>query len=260
MSQRVILALIISLLVSSSVFAINFTLINSEISGVLLSSIAWGDYDGDGNMDLCVTGVNDSATISHIYHNDAGVFTLNDAALPGVSSSSAQWIDYDNDGDLDLFIVGRTANLEIIAKLYKNTEGSFVDTNANIMPLTDSSYAWGDFDNDGDLDLIITGLITDFECTTILYLNTPEGFVDSGIQLPGVHSGSVKWGDYDNDGGLDLLITGIAQDGDRITKIFRNDCGVFTDINANLLAVGNSSVAWGDYDNDGLPDIGIREK
>src|SRR4030042_3081073 len=76
----------------------------------------------------------------------------------------------------------------------------------------------------------------------------PQTFTDSGISLPGVSMSSVAWGDCDNDGDLDILVTGYSNSG-LISKIFRNDNGTFVDINAGLTGVNYSSVAWGDYDN-----------
>ncbi len=62
----------------------------------------------------------------------------------------------------------------------------------------------------------------------------------------------MAWGDYDNDGDLDILLTGL---GPSISRIYRNDGGTFTDIEAGLPGVNFSSVAWGDYDNDDDLDI-----
>lgn len=81
-----------------------------------------------------------------------------------------------------------------------------------------------------------------------------EPFTDIGAPLPGITDGSVAWGDYDNDGDLDILLAG-STGSDRIAKIYRNDDGNFVDINAALPGVLRSSVAWGDYDNDGDLDI-----
>ena len=66
----------------------------------------------------------------------------------------------------------------------------------------------------------------------------------------------MAWGDYDNDGDLDILLTGDHGSGGRVAKVYRNDGGgTFTDIGAGLTGVYDSSVAWGDYDNDGDLDI-----
>ncbi|MDD2230167.1 MAG: FG-GAP-like repeat-containing protein [Candidatus Cloacimonetes bacterium] len=237
--------------------ATELTVINSDFQGVFLSSLSFGDYDNDCNMDLVVSGSTSQGSVTQVYNNFDGEFILADIALPGLSASSVSWVDFDNDGDIDLFITGRMDNQQIICRLYRNTNGSFIDTGFQFSPVANASSAWGDVNNDGCLDLILTGTINDSQCATKLYLNSAEGFVESDIQLPNVHSGSVKFGDFDNDGWLDVLITGISQDGPRISKIFRNDQGVLTDIDANLLAVGNSSVAWGDFDNDGWLDIAL---
>jgi hypothetical protein len=77
-----------------------------------------------------------------------------------------------------------------------------------------------------------------------------QTFVEqTGISLSGVIYGSISWGDYDNDGDLDILLTGGSGSG-QISKIYRNDAGVFTEINAGLTGISYSSVSWGDYDND----------
>ena len=70
-----------------------------------------------------------------------------------------------------------------------------------------------------------------------------------------MYYGSVAWGDFDNDGDLDILLTGESASGD-ISKIYRNNGNsTFTDINAGLPSIYYGSVAWGDFDNDGYLDI-----
>jgi hypothetical protein len=84
---------------------------------------------------------------------------------------------------------------------------------------------------------------------------TVAGFVDVGAGLTGVVLGSVAWGDYDSDSDLDILLTGSGATG-AVSKVYRNDGDLgFTDISAALMTLDYSSVAWGDYDNDGDLDI-----
>ncbi|MCK5075430.1 MAG: hypothetical protein KAR38_03590, partial [Calditrichia bacterium] len=76
-----------------------------------------------------------------------------------------------------------------------------------------------------------------------------QWFVDISAGLTGVFYSSVAWGDYDNDGDLDILLTGCTFS-TQISRIYRNDSGNFTDISAGLAGVSGASAAWGDYDND----------
>jgi len=230
------------------------------LDGVDGSSIAWGDYDNDGDLDILLTGKTDSALISKLYRNDAGTFEDIHAGLPGIKSGSAAWGDYDNDGDLDILLTGHTVSAPI-TKVYRNDGGTFVDIGAGLKAAYFSSGAWGDYDNDGDLDILLTGAI---EISTIpffdyiakVYRNDAGAFVDIGAGLESVDNGSVAWGDYDNDGDLDILLTG-WNSRVSIARVYRNDAGIFTDIGADLgrEAVAGGPAIWGDYDNDGDLDI-----
>jgi len=111
--------------------------------------------------------------------------------------------------------------------------------------------AWGDYDNDDDLDLLLTG--QNGSLTARVYRNDAGAFTD--ISATGVNLSYAAWGDYDNDGDLDILLTGQPSSGNPIAKIYKNTAGVFSDINAGLTGVYYSAVAWGDYDNDGDLDI-----
>jgi hypothetical protein len=80
--------------------------------------------------------------------------------------------------------------------------------------------AWGDYDNDGDLDLVMTGYKDSVRFTKV-YRNDSGTFVDSGAAILGV-AGRAVWGDYDNDGDLDLLLTGYTGSS-YVSKVLRNE-------------------------------------
>ena len=230
-----------------------FTDINAGLNGIYMGSVAWGDYDNDGDLDILLTGFTGSTYLSKIYHNDAGVFTDINAGLTGVYYSSVSWGDYDNDGDLDILLTGSTGS-SYISKIYRNDNGVFTDINVGLTGVYIGSVAWGDYDNDGDLDILLTGN-TGSIYVTKLYRNDSGLFTDINAGLTGAARSSISWGDYDNDGDLDILLTGYNSSSVAISKIYRNDTGVFTDINAGLTGVYFSSVSWSDFDDDGDLDI-----
>jgi len=232
---------------------------------------AWGDYDGDGDLDILLTGATDSQKVAKVYRNDGPLagsgwaFLDIEAGLPGVALGSAAWGDYDSDGDLDILLTG-VAEPGRLAEIYRNEGGAFTAIGAGLPGVDDSAAAWGDYDNDGDLDLLLTGQ-TDTDFIARLYRNdgpSPDPgwtFVDAGVSLPGLDQGSVAWGDYDRDGDVDFLLTGQTAFSGFVADVFRNDgppAGsgwTFTATGAQLPGVDDSAAAWGDYDKDGDLDI-----
>jgi predicted nucleotidyltransferase len=235
---------------------LGFTEIAAGLPGVSDGSVAWGDYDSDGDLDVLLTGDTGSEFVSRVYRTDSsGVFTDIACGLPGVEASSAAWGDYDNDNDLDILLTG-LADTGRVSSVYRNDgSGVFTDITVGLPGVEHSSAAWGDYDNDGDLDILLTGW-TATDVISRVYSNDGAGvFSDIVAGLPGVSRGSVAWGDYDNDGDLDILLTGSSNSG-FISRVYRNDSlNVFTDIAAPLPGVWWSSAAWGDYDNDADLDI-----
>ncbi|ETR65055.1 MAG: hypothetical protein OMM_06142 [Candidatus Magnetoglobus multicellularis str. Araruama] len=104
-----------------------------------------------------------------------------DINLPGVQYGSGSFVDFDNDGDLDIFISGDSDNGSI-AKIYKNSSASFSeDIAVEITGVSHSSVEFGDYDNDGDIDIIIP--YSDYG--TKIYRNTGSRFIEvTDIILP----------------------------------------------------------------------------
>jgi hypothetical protein len=218
-------------------------------------SVAWGDYDNDGYIDLYKVRMNQS---NIIYHNLRGEGFEDVTAFAGVGDGGpgegAAWCDYDDDDFLDLYVTNASGyNL-----LYHNNgNGTFTDRSdfAGIRQ-SGSSFgcAWGDFDNDGDFDLFVGR-----HGACRLYQNNSDGtFVDvsspAGVDYAGWTLG-VSWGDYDNDGWLDLHLAN--HQGDDV--LYRNlGNGTFENV-TDQARVHNywdsRGDAWGDFNNDGFLDL-----
>ena len=215
------------------------------------TSVAWGDYNNDGYLDLYVGGYDQANTL---FQNDGdGTFTdVTDASgLSGVVGGGP-WGDYDNDGYLDLYVSGQPS------RLFRNTgSGTFVDVTAQSLVGDEGNCAWVDYDNDGDLDISLWG----DSLQNSLFRNNGDGtFGDvtgaSGLLTPVGTCSGARWGDYDNDGDLDAYVVYY----DEPSWLYRNNGdGTFTDVTALAGALGGSSLAnnatWGDYDNDGALDL-----
>src|SRR4030042_3417663 len=117
---------------------------------------------------------------------------------------------------------------------------------------------WGDYDNDGDLDILLIGTDQSYNKISRVYRNSGGGVFDyqSQISITGVMGGTADWIDYDNDGDLDIMLTGYSDSG-YISRIWRNNGNnTFTEqTNISFIGVASGSVAWGDYNNDGDPDV-----
>jgi hypothetical protein len=219
------------------------------------------DYDNDGDLDLAVAGCNDAAKIFKIYRNDAAVLFCDlNLALPSFAGGGFDWGDFDNDGDLDVVFTGYTDATGPASGILRNDgAGVFTDIAAGLVPLHSSQVKWGDYDNDGDLDIAIAGGTTLFgdDVTARVYRNDgAAGFTAIPAGLPGVKAGSLAWGDCDNDGDLDLAISGRMGPLQYFAGVFRNDDGgLFTDLQVVLGKGNQSSLDWGDYDNDGWIDL-----
>ena len=231
----------------------------------LATNLAWGDYDGDGDLDLYVTNWGSSVSpvvaVNRLYRNNGNGSFSDVAQAAGVAdtrnSIAANWIDYDNDGHLDLYVV----NFSEQDQLYRNGgSGTFsrVTGAAGVNVISQGSEtaaAWGDYDGDGDLDYYLCKL--DFKNS--LYRNNGSGSFTEVSSTSGVddirNSVSAAWGDYDGDGDLDLYVVNREQN----NALYRNEgTGAFSEV-ACALAMDNTDVGqsanWIDYDGDGDLDL-----
>jgi tetratricopeptide (TPR) repeat protein len=234
------------------------------------------DFDNDGFLDI-VTSTSDPWGPLTFYRNlgngdfaDRSASSRTDDQLGGLNCVAA---DYDNDGYRDVLVLRGAWWLEdgqIRNSLLRNESGeSFRDVTHRAglaLPARPTqAAAWGDFDNDGELDLYIANESSaDWEgeggdFPSQLFRNNGDGTFTGVAGKAGVtndrYGKGVAVGDYDNDGDLDIYVSNIG-----VNRLYRNDGDLkFTDV-AESLGVTEparrSFAAWFfDYDNDGWLDL-----
>ncbi len=218
------------------------------------------DYDDDGNVDIYVGSYNPvTATYKHYLFNNDGITFKNVAQEAGIKhtgkESSALFADYDNDGFLDLYVVKDNGDV-----LYRNSgKGLFTDVTdkANIGSKTGGNKVlFCDLDHDGDLDLFEAR-----ENSNLVFRNNGDGtFKEQAEKMglsgsPEANSSDAAFGDFDDDGDLDLFVANQKTSNNLYTNKRQ---GVFKDI-AEASGLKNnfntSAVTVGDYNNDGFLDL-----
>ena len=200
-------------------------------------------------------------TIEFLYDPNQVFGLVTGIGVPGGGNNwGISWADYDQDGDPDLFITNYDDDKP--NELFKNNgDGTFTaETNGPIVTDIGNSVgsSWGDYDNDGDLDLYVTNTIG---IANFLYRNNGDGtfqrIQDDPIVSSYGYSHGVSWGDYDNDGYLDLFITDFFST--KFNHLYHNNQdGTFSEITTSpvvLDARSSVSGSWSDYDNDGDLDL-----
>lgn len=252
----------------------NFTAVDPgfEPSNYAAGTIA--DYDNDGNLDIYFTVFNDENKL----YKGAGNFSF--TKITGTpltvaagdiddSSFSPMWVDYTNDGRLDLLIVYED-NVNLLFK--QNSDGTFTQESTGEIATNrffGLDATWVDFDNDGDMDVFFVNgydgnTNTDYPC--LLYRNNGNGtFTNLGAIGfdPSSNTNSpisAAWGDYNNDGFLDVFVANQDAELTSTNYLYKNNGnGTFTKQAASAIMEPQTAATfggvWGDINNDGLLDL-----
>ncbi len=251
-----------------------------------------GDYDNDGNLDLYLTNFGED----ELYHNNGdGTFT-NITKEAGVGNphwgTSCAFADVDNDGYLDLYIAnyaiydpkndeqckergihvycGPHAYPAVHDTLYRNNrDGGFIDISTlsrpkELDPMHGLGVTFGDYDNDGDMDLYVAN----DQDPNYLFQNNGKGIFFEVALISGVCYNDMgkeeagmgtDFGDYNNDGQLDLTVSNYQTETNTLYNNLDRDFFSDETIPSGIAEVTHGYLGWGikffDYDNDGYQDI-----
>ena len=220
------------------------------------TAAAWGDFDLAGDLDLFVANGQDQKNSLYL-NNGNGHFAKADPSNIVVSeksfSTGCNWVDYDADGDPDLFVTNANNQRNF---LYRNLgNGAFAKITAG--PLVTENFvsrgaSWGDYDHDGDQDVFVADSSSQ---AGNLYTNNGNGTfskLSRGDLTRNLSSSGSSWGDFDNDGDLDLVGAG-----NLLSINLGASPGIFWRILGQgvfSMSTSDPSVTWIDYDGDGQLD------
>ncbi|WP_299680650.1 FG-GAP-like repeat-containing protein [uncultured Dokdonia sp.] len=230
---------------------------------ILGAGISFYDYNGDGLDDITLAAAADG---DHIFlRNEGGYFVVDDLTITNGGEQAKQviWIDYDNDGDADFF----SASDQSKCRLYRNDgNGVYVDISeesgipAEVFDFFGAS--WGDYNNDGFLDVFLSVRDPNQIDFNFLYKNNGDGTFtnvteEAGLDLTGFLSFCSAFFDFDKDGYQDIYIAN-----DKFftpNLLYRNNGdGTFESVGEATgtdLYMGAMSTTIDDYNNDGWLDI-----
>ena len=227
--------------------------------------IAVADYNNDGYLDFYVTACD---TDNKLFKNVGGTHFVEQSPSPGHDgcAESAAWGDYNNDGSIDLYVTYSTPSGPPSKKknaLYRNSgppNYTFSEVSLSVLQIVDPSLgaAWGDYDNDGDLDLFVTTL----NAPDRLIRNNSPGFSEiTGVGLretSSLSSGAV-WADIDFDNNLELFVANghSGPSGELNAMYYNNGDGTFSELGAGIGAQTSlpRSIAVLDLDGDRLIEL-----
>lgn len=243
---------------------------NTPFLPSFLGDLIAGDVDGDGDNDVIQFGKSGSGSAAPyfalLFFNDGtGMFTQsqNTPFLP-FKNLKLEFIDLEGDGDLDVLSFGEDINYSAQVAIFENdgTGNYSVLSNSNIAPHIADEISVGDIDNDGDQDVLISGVIDNSIPKTAMYINDGIGQFSelNNLPFPNIFASSNALADLDNDSDLDVVLIGSAAGG--LPNIFSI---IFENIGNNAFIAADSLIGVyipantiNDFNGDAKKDIIIQ--
>jgi hypothetical protein len=252
-----------------------------DSAGAPSNSMQWADFNGDGNLDLLVGNTPNF----RIFLYDGSRFTIVDPVATGlIVTSTNTWGvtvgDFDRDGDVDIANAGGTQTGDGAGPphILRNDNGIFTDVGAELVPVPLALECWNpqwvDIDKDGYLDLWLPTIrrnITPAPRCELLFSDTAGELSPADPSTSGLAdalSAIVSvWGDYNNDGFMDLWLYPFSGDGSAPIRLYRNNGDrTFTDVapaagmDSLVTTSTTRGASWGDYNNDGWLDLFVQRR
>ena len=237
----------------------SFTKLNIDIDSVFNSSLVKADFDNDGNIDILISGTdNTNKRVCYILRNNGdNTFQKISTTIEAVSSGSIRPADFNKDGKIDLLVLGINNINQRVGNIYLN-EGNFNFSKQynGLSELAYASSATGDYNQDGYTDFVVTGMEQSGTLVSKVFKNNGNGtYTDINAGFPGLNQSSSKWSDYDNDGDLDLILCGFGDAG-RHTLLYENQgSDVFMEISTIFEDIAQGEISFIDFDKDKNLDV-----
>ncbi len=214
------------------------------------TKMAWGDLDLDGDIDFAMMGINSSEVLeSYIGFREEDGYNLIKDQFPALVKGALEMADIDLDGDNDLLYSGEDLGGTISSSIMIN---SFIKgSNSGSLPSVSKSAI--ELINTGDAAGL--GILMQGKNSTASFTAFNKGSYDFSGITTALSSGDIAAGDFDNNGGTDIVITGEDDNGVATTKLYWDWAGAHEEFDVTLEGLRESTAEWVDYDMDGDLDL-----